>query len=251
MNNNLKQEVINLLPWYHLGKLTNDEKTLVEEALANDSSLKEASLLEQQMMNQVQEDKSLMDGSIFSGSTSRLDSVLAKLDGLEQPTPVAEPKQHKNTVQKPSIFTQAKEYFDNLLSGSSRSFTYAVFAALTVVQLALLVLFIVPSDNIGNGEESSFGLASYDSQSVQTSVLPKPSSTSQTVLLIGMNTNFKVDGYNEILGSEVKVEILPDSDGYYRVSIDKKLSTKEIEDLKHELSKKHGKIWFIGEESPQ
>ena len=251
MNNNLKQEVINLLPWYHLGKLTDEEKSLVEEALAKDSSLKEASLAEQQMMNDIKADKNLLNGSIFDGSTSRLDSVLAKLDQMEQPAPTAEPKQRNATVQKPSIFSQAREYFDNLLSGNSRSFTYAVFAALTVVQLALLVLFIVPSDNIDTGESSSFGLASYSEQSVQPAVLPKSPSTSQTVLLIGMDTHFEAEGYNEILGSEVKVELLPDSDGYYRVGVNKKLSTQEIEDLKNELSKKHGKIWFIGEESPK
>ena len=254
MDNNLKQEVINLLPWYHLGKLTDDEKAIVEEALANDPSLKEAAVAEQTMMNRVQADKSLMDGSIFADPTSRLDNVLAKLDGLEQKVApaAAEPEQKAVTTQKVSVFAQIKEYFDNLLLGNSRSFTYAVFAALTVVQLALLVLFIVPSDNIGNGEQSSFGLASYNGQSVQQPPAPaKPSSASQMVLLIGMNTHFKAEGFNEIIGSDVEVKFLPDSDGYYRVRINKKLSEQEIEDLKHELSKKHGTIWFIGEETPQ
>jgi hypothetical protein len=251
MNNNLKQEVINLLPWYHLGKLTDDENALVEEAITNDPSLKEASLAEQQMMSEVQADKNLLDGSIFDGSTSRLDSVLAKLDQLEQPAPPAEPKKRSAVVQKPSIFEQIKDYFDNLLSGNSRSFTYAVFAALTVVQLALLVLFIVPSDNMPQGEGSSYGLASYSEQTEQAAVQPKPASTSQMTLLIGMNSHFKAEGFNEILGSKVDAELMPDSDGFYRIRLDKKLSAREIEDLEHELSKKHGKIWFIGEESSQ
>lgn len=254
MNNKLKQEVINLLPWYHLGKLTDEENTLVEEALANDPSLEAEAIAEQTMMSLVQDDKSLMDGSIFDGTTSRLDNVLAKLDGLEQQTAptAAEPKQQTTKASKPSIFAQIKESFDNLLLGNSRSFTYAVFAALTVVQLALLVLFIVPSDNIGQEEESSYGLASYNGQTEQRPpATAKPTSAGQMVLLIGMNTHFKAEGFDEIIGSDVEVKFLPDSDGYYRVRINKKLSEQEIEDLKHELSKKHGTIWFIGEEASQ
>ena len=256
MDNNLKQEVMYLLPWYHLGKLTDEEKKIVEEALANDPSLEEAAAAEQNMMSHVQADKSLMDGSIFADPTSRLDNVLAKLDGLEpKAAPVeAESKRKAVTQPKTNVFTQIKEYFDSLLQGSSRSFTYAVFAALTVVQLALLVLFIVPSDNIGHGESSSYELSGFDGQSApaqQPAAPATPSSASQMVLLIGMNTHFKAEGFDEIVGSDVEVTLLPDSYGYYRVRINKKLSEQEIEDLKNELSKKHGKIWFIGEESPQ
>jgi len=252
MNNNLKQEVINLLPWYHLGKLTDEENTLVEEALANDPSLKEVSVAEEKMMRSVQADKTLMNGSIFEDPTARLDSVLAKLDGLEQAAPVATQEQETPAVvtKKASVFAQIKDYLDELLSGNSRSFTYAVFAALTVVQLALLVLFIVPSDNIDHEGRSSYGLASHDTQAVeQPSVASAPSG--QMVLLIGMNSHFNAAGFDEIIGDNVEVKFLPDSHGYYRVRVNKKLSEQEIEELKHELSKKHGTIWFIGEETPQ
>ena len=244
MNDKSKQEVINLLPWYHLGKLTDEEKLLVEEALETDPSLKKESLSEQQIMQSVKADKTLLDGSIFNTPTSRLDGVLAKLDLLEQPTTETN-QQNTPEAKKPSLLIQFKKYFDNLLSGNSQNFTYAVFAALTVVQLSLLVLFISPSDNISEGKGAIYETASF----MPSDLPPTTTAVAPMVLLIGMESNFKAEGFSEILGSNVDVEILPDSSGYYRINLSKKLSPQEIEDLKHELSKKHGKIWFIGEES--
>jgi len=246
MNTNTKQEVLNLLPWYHLGKLTDEEAALVESALHEDPSLQEDSLLDQQIMHKVQADKTLLDGSVFDSSADRLSDVLSKIDQLEQVAPTHSAKPASTPVPKPSLLVRAKTYLDGLLSGNSHSFTYAVFAALTVVQLALLVLFIVPSDNIQPGTSNQgFELASYlDEEPNQ----PLNTAPGQMVLLVGMQSHFKVEGFDKILG-KVEVEVLPDADGYYRISLNKKLTPSEIEELKHELSKKHGTIVFIGEEA--
>lgn len=250
MNTKLKQEVMNLLPWYHLGKLTDEEKKLVENAFQEDPTLKQASLFEKEMMMTVQADNTLLDGSMFDATTSRLDNVLAQIDLLEQPEKnqsVTPPQTMESpATQKPGILSQLKDYFDNLLSGNSHSFTYAVFAALTVVQLALLVLFIVPSDNIGNEPQTTYDLASFEQQQM----LVKPNSSApQMVLLIEMEKPFKAEGFSEMLGNNVEVDILPDSSGYYRIRVNKQLSAQEIEELTNELSKKHGKIWIIGEDA--
>lgn len=247
MKTTTKQEVINLLPWYNLGELSGDEKQMVEKALIDDPSLKEHLLIEQSMVALIKEDKTLLDQSLFDDTQSRLDGVLAKIDLLEGVQQTSKTKSNTTTtVEKISLFSQLKTKFDDLLTSSSQNFTYAVFAALTVVQLGLLVFFIVPSVNMeGEGE---YYVASAD---VQTLGTPSKALTKKggTVLLISVPGHIKLD-YITSLSSDVRIDLLPSTDGYYRVHVSKKLSETELQELKNELSKKHGTIQIIGEESP-
>jgi hypothetical protein len=248
MKTTTKQEVINLLAWYNLGKLSDDEKTMVESALSEDPSLKEELLVEQSMAALVKEDKTLLDQSLFEDSQSRLDGVLAKIDILEGTQTAAKPEIVKQTTvateKKQSYFSQLKAKFDDLLASSSHSFTYAVFAALTVVQLGLLVFFIVPSVNME--AEGEYYTASADTQVINTTV-QNPAVEGGTVLIIGMQGHIRLDGITS-LSSDVQIDLLPSASGYYRVRVNKKLSDTELQELKNELSKKHGAIQFIGEE---
>ncbi|PID45977.1 MAG: hypothetical protein CSB47_06640 [Proteobacteria bacterium] len=237
MNTKLKQEVISLLPWYHLGKLTDEEEALVDRALQEDPSLREALALEEAMIRAVREDKSLLDGSIFNSSADRLDNVLDKIAQLEREQP-SKLTRRKEAKAKPGLLSHIKNYFEKLLAGSSHNFTYAVFAVLAVVQVALLALFIISSSDNG-----MYDLASFDEQDAK-------SASSSIVLLISMEGHFKANDFGEILGGRVDAALLPDNNNYYRVRISKHLSPQEIEELKHELSKRHGKVLFIGEESP-
>jgi len=250
MKTNSEQEVINLLAWYNIGKLSDDEKAMVEEALEKDPSLKEHLAIEQSMATLVKEDKSLLDQSLFEDSHSRLDGVLAKIDLLEgtqkvAATKTAEPVKSTKVEEKESIFAQLKAKFDEFLTSSSHSFTYAVFAALTVVQLGLLVFFIVPSVNMD--DESEYYVAS-----AETKVLDNPTQAIEqpggTVLIISMTGHITLDGLSS-LSSDVKIDLLPSTSGYYRVRVNKKLSEIELQELKNELSKKHGAVLFIGEET--
>jgi hypothetical protein len=253
MKKTTKQEVINLLAWYNLGKLSDDEHTMVEKALKEDPTLKEHLLIEQSMATLVKEDKTLLDQSLFENSQSRLDNVLAKIDILEGTQTVAKTETIKQatpvaTEEKQSIFAQLKTKFDDLLTSSSHSFTYAVFAALTVVQLGLLVFFIVPSVNMDT--EGEYYTASADTQMIDKvdNSVRKASKAGGIVLLIGMENHIKLEGIRS-LPSDVKIDLLPSTSGYYRVRVNKKLSEIELQELKNELSKKHGAIQFIGEES--
>lgn len=244
-----KQEVINLLAWYNLGKLSDEDNAMVERALEEDSSLKEHLLVEQSMAALIKKDKTLLDQSLFEDSQSRLDGVLAKIDLLEgtqtAAKPVAVEAAPVATQEKQSLFAQLKAKFDDLLTSSSHSFTYAVFAALTVVQLGLLVFFIVPSVNMD--AEGEFYTAGADTQIVDQPVV-NAQKKSGTVLIIGMEGHIRLDGITS-LSSDVKIDLLPSASGYYRVRVNKKLSEIELQELKNELSKKHGAIQFIGEES--
>ena len=249
MKTTTKQEVINLLAWYNLGKLSDDEKNMVESALKEDPSLREQLSIEKSMAALIKEDKTLLDQSLFEDSQSRLDGVLAKIDLLEgtqaATKPVVAKKATVATAEKQSYFAQLKAKFDDLLASSSHSFTYAVFAALTVVQLGLLVFFIVPSVNME--AEGEYYTASADTQ-VTNNPVQNVAVEGGTVLIIGMQGHIRLDGITS-LSSDVKIDLLPSASGYYRVRVNKKLSNIELQELKNELSKKHGAIQFIGEES--
>jgi len=259
MKTNTKQEVVNLLAWYNLEKLPDDEKTIVENALKEDPSLKEDLLIEQSMAELVKEDKTLLDHSIFEYTQSRLDNVLAKIDALESTqattAEVSTPSVAKE--EKQNIFMQLKSKFDALLASSSHNFTYAVFAALTVVQLGLLVFFIVPSDNMDNQSitvanndtgmtsgEAFYTPAMHDKQGAEH---PSLLAGDGMILIVTAPNNIKLDKITD-LANDVTIELLPNKDGLYRVRVNKRLSEIELQELKNELSRKYGSIQVIGED---
>ena len=249
MNIKKRQEVVNLMPWYNLGKLSDAEKTLVDEALTEDPSLKDQLSLDQQIRATVVTDPSLLDRSAFESSDLRLNKVLAQIDetvvkSIEpKATPVAK---EKEATQSP--FDSVTSFFTNLLSGSSHSFTYAVFAALTVVQLALLLFFVVPSTMQSN---DGFNTASGE----KGKIVPEPApmtlqdrAPSGLVLMIAIEDNIKIEGFISKTFGDLELELIPDSYGYYRFRLNKDLTREEIEVLKNELSHKTNNVIFVGEE---
>ena len=248
MDTNTKQQVRTLLPWYHLGKLSDTEKALVDKATLEDTALRDELALEAEMIKLTRADKTVMDGSALESAQVRLNSVLAKIDALETTAEqVTEPAQ-VNLTPAPTLFARIKEYADNLLTGNSHSFSYAVFAVLTVVQLGLLMFFVLPSANI----TSEYGLASYTESSTSNQVVKAPTDTDHTVLLIGLSENIHYDRIEALFSAveNVQAELLPDDAGFYRVRLNKKLTAAELEGLENELSKKHASIWFVGEQFP-
>lgn len=248
MDTNTKQQVRTLLPWYHLGKLSDTEKALVDKATLEDTALRDELALEAEMIKLTRADKTVMDGSALESAQVRLNSVLAKIDALETTAEqVAEPAQVDMTPA-PTLFARIKEYVDNLLTGNSHSFSYAVFAVLTVVQLGLLMFFVLPSANI----TSEYGLASYTESSTSNQVVKAPTDADHTVLLIGLSENIHFDRIEALFSAveNVQAELLPDDAGFYRVRLNKKLTAEELEGLENELSKKHASIWFVGEQFP-
>jgi len=249
MNIKKRQEVVNLMPWYNLGKLSDAEKKLVDEALIEDSSLKDQLSLDQQIRATVVSDPALLDRSAFESSEIRLNKVLAQID--ETVVKAIEPKAAPLAKEKESTqtaFHGVKAFFTNLLSGSSHSFTYAVFAALTVVQLALLLFFVVPSTmQINDGFDTAAG--------EKSKLVPEPAPISLQdkvpsglVLMIAIEDNIKVEGFVSKTFGDLELELIPDNYGYYRFRLNKDLTLEEIEVLKNELSHKTNNVIFVGEE---
>ncbi|MGB1310701.1 MAG: hypothetical protein ACPG47_05790 [Leucothrix sp.] len=249
MNIKKRQEVEKLLPWYNLGKLSTVEKAMVDKALLEDTSLKEQISLDNSMRSAVLDDPTLLDQSALETSSVRLDKLLAKIDTGTQKEAINKPAP-KEAPQTKRLLAGVKSFFTDLLSGSSESFTYAVFAALAVVQLTLLMFFVVPS---AMQDESYVNVANVAPDESQPLVNNNPVSnkdSSELVLLIAMKDNISFEGFTSETFGELKFDLLPNNYGFYRVRLNKKLSPKEIEVLKNELSHKSANILFVGEEIP-
>lgn len=234
------------MPWYNLGKLSANEESMVNEALIEDPSLKDQLALDKDIMTKVIADPKLLDRSAFESSTVRLDKVLAQLD--EGTTKVTKKQAKPAKEKKPSVdlFAGVKSLFSGLLSGSSHSFTYAVFAALTVVQLGLLMFFVVPS-TMQEQRADNFGPASGEPV-VHAEGPSVDKNGSGLVLIISMKDNIKIEGFTSNTLGKLKFDLLPSDAGYYRVRLNKELSSKEIEVLKNELSHETAEVIFVGEE---
>jgi len=249
MNIKKRQEVINLMPWYNLGKLSDAEKTMVDEALSEDASLREQLSLDQDIMSKVLADPKLLDRSAFESSDIRLDKVLSQIDETVV-TKLASKPQVVAKEKQPSIsmLTGVKSFFADLLAGSSHSFTYAVFAALTVVQLALLMFFVVPSTMQDNDFGNSDGFIT--SSDGNKNLVPEPAGSnidSSLDLEIMMKDNIVIEGFpNESIG-DLELELLPNSDGKYHIRPSRKLKPAEIEVIKNGLLDDTAEVKFASE----
>ena len=253
MNIKKRQEVINLMPWYNLGKLSDAEKAMLDEAFAEDPSLKEQLDLDHEIMSKVLADPKLLDRSAFESSTIRLEKVLAQIDDTVV-TKIPEKQRTiiKDEVQTTGLTMRVKLFFADLLSGSSHSFTYGVFAALSVVQLALLVFFVVPSSSLVKDDNH---YTSNDLIDGKPRLVQGPEATESDnipnglVLPLPLKDNILIEGFHsDTLGDlKLKLEMVPGSDGHYTVRLNRELTQQEAEVIENELSHKTAKIVFVGE----
>ena len=245
MNIKKRQEVVNLMPWYNLGKLSDAEKTMVDEALAEEPSLKDQLSLDQNIRAKVVADPKLLDRSMFESSSLRLDKVLAQIDDTVVKSIEAKPQAvAKEKQPSVDIFAGVKTFFSGLLAKSSHSFTYAVFAALTVVQLALLLFFVVPSTMQNNSD--------FTTASGEVSTFAQAPATDNTasglVLLVAMEDNIRIEGFTSKTLGDLELDLIPDNAGYYRFRLNRNLTLEEIEVLKNELLHKTKNVISVGED---
>jgi len=243
MNIKKRQEIINLMPWYSLGKLSEPEKIMIDEALSDDSSLREQLNLDQDMMSKVLANPELLNRSAFESSTIRLDKVLAQIDETVVTKLANKPQALvREKRQSATLIADIKSFFTDLLTGSSHNFVYAVFAAITVVQLSLL-LFIVPLTKDSN----DYGVAS-DGKAI---IAPPPitdNKASGLVLVIAMEDNTQVEDIDSKTLGKIKLDLLPNNLSFYRAHLKRKLTPEDTEVLKDELSHKTANVIFVGEE---
>jgi len=190
------------MPWYNLGKLSADDKSMVESALIEDPSLKDQLTLDKDLMAKVVAKPDLLDKSAFASSAIRLERVLAQIDEASAPKTAKkpEPTTKENSKSSVSMFAGVKSFFTELISGSSHSFTYAVFAALTVVQLALLMFFVVPS-TMKSDEGINAGLAESETTIIEEPTVELKKNPTNLFMRFTMKDNVKK-------GDIIEVEVL-------------------------------------------
>ena len=242
MNNNTKnsggdipEKVIELIPWYAIGKLSVDDQALFEEALVSYPSLQKELELEQQMQLAISADQSVLDKSAIASTEERLKSVLNMIDVEEAQV---------NSTAKDSFLGKFTGLFDILIPSANGVPQYARIASLGVLVLSVAVLtaFVAP-------------LFTDKSDFVPASAINQPSgnkttltNAAKTTLLVGFNGNSEQLGNNTVLkGKLMKIESVPDKKGMYQISFKQTMNAEQIKKTINDLLAQKELVWFAGE----
>ena len=248
MNNNTKnsnkdipEEVLEILPWYAIGKLSVDDQALFERALLQYPLLQIQLEQELQSIETVSTNKSLLDKSIIANQDERLKAVFNMIDMAETQDRL---KNKDKSDTNYSLLDKLKNTINSFIANPSGMPKYARAASVSVLVLSVAVMtaFVAPLFT----EKSDFIPASAVTQplSEKSSLI----NSSQTVLLVGFKGSSTELGNNKVLkGKLLKIETVPDKEGIYQISFKKLLSVDEIKQTLDALQVQKELIWFAGE----
>lgn len=244
MNNNTKnskdnipEKVLELIPWYAIGKLSIDDQTYFEKALAVYPSLQNYLNQEQQMLELVSADHSILNKSAIASTDERLKSVLNMID--------LDDSQKNNTevAQKNSFLDNLKSVLDALIPNNNGVTQYARIASVSalVISVAVLSAFVAPLFT----DKSTYIPASAITKSAENR---SESQFKGTVLLVGFNGTSIALGDNVVLqGKLLKIESVPEKEGMFQISFKQKMNAVEIKQTIDTLLSQKELIWFAGE----
>ena len=231
-NNEIPEKALQLLPWFAVNKLTADEHAYFEETLKKYPELQEQLDQELEMIGLIAEDKSLIELAELEPAEERLKAVWNQIDS--ESTKI-------ETKQQGSISFSDKinNFLDSWFSDGFNISQYARFAsvAVLVISLSVLIAFVAPIFT----EKNDFIPAA-------SKVSEISNSQATTIILVGFNGTSEALGALPVLKDKLqKVEAVPGKEGMYQVSLNKKLSKTEVEDMIATLVAKKESIWFAGE----
>ncbi len=243
MNNNtqnityIPEEVLELIPWFAIGKLSVDAQAFFENALLSYPSLQKQVKLEKHVIGLVSADNSLLDKSVIAPTEERLKSVFNIIDSSELPSKV---KSHNQSNVTSSLLEKLKNAFDSLIPNPQ----HARFASVSVLVLSVAVLasFIAPKQS----DTSVFIPASAVTQPTdnQASLV----NAKNTILLVGFKgTSAELSDNDALKGKQIKIESPPDKDGFFQISFKGLMSKDEIKQTLDALLAQKEIIWFAGE----
>ena len=242
MNNNtnnsegfIPEKVLELIPWYAIGKLSVDDQVFFEKALVSYPSLRKQIEIEQQMQQAVSADHSILDKSAIAPTEERLKSVLNMIDAEEA---------RDNSKQSNSILDKFKSAFDVLMPSTNGMPQYARLASvgILVLSVAVLTAFVAPLFN----DKSDFVPASAVTQSKANQ--PTLTNSTKTTLLVGFNGSSVELGDNTVLkGKVLKIESVPDKEGIFQISFKETMNNEQIKQTIDSLLAQKEIIWFAGE----
>lgn len=231
-NADIPEEVLALLPWFAIGKLSIDDKHMFEKALLKHSSLKNQLEQELQLIETVSNNRFLFDSSAVFSNEERLKSVFNMIDVQGHRS------EGKKSSSSNSLVEKLKLTFATLMSKQNGVSNYARFASIgfLVLSVAVLTTFVVPSFN----HTSEFTLASATSETTEKQAT--------TLLLVGFNGSSQQLENNEVLKEKLlKVELAPQGAGIYQVTFKKILTAEEIKQTIDALQQQEELVWFAGE----
>ncbi|MGK0271445.1 MAG: hypothetical protein ACI88H_002104 [Cocleimonas sp.] len=249
MNNNTKnsnsdipKELLELVPWYAIGKLSVDDQAFFDKALVEYPLLEELVTQELQIIETVSVDNSLLDLSAIGAQEERLKSVFNMIDIAEAED--LKSNQANNLSTSNSLLDKLKSFLGlSINSDGMPQYSRAASVAVLVLSVAALTAFITPLFD----DKSDFIPASAVSQpSNDQNTL---TNASKTVLLVGFKgTSRELGDNNVIKGKLSKIESVPDKEGIYQISFNKIMSTAETQKTIDALLAQKELIWFAGEE---
>jgi len=238
--NNIPEEILELLPWYALGKLSVDDNAIFENATLRYPSLQKQITLEQQMIELVSADKTLLDMSVIASIEERLKSVLNVIENLKPPTNAKNNSESKLTN---SFLENLKNAFSSLVPNLDFKPHYAGIAgvAALAVSVAIFSSFVTTSDT----STSDFDLASANDKSKANETV---TDTNKTVILVGFSGSADELSDNEVLkGKQIKITSPADKDGFFQISFQKSINADEIKQIIKTLLAQKETVWFAGE----
>ncbi len=246
MNNNTKnskniipKELLELVPWYAIGKLSVDDQAFFDEALRKYPLLEDLIAEEQQMMQLVSENESVLDKSAIANQDERLKSVFNMIDIAESQEQIRE-----LTEASSSVFDKLK----NLLGLSPNAegtpqFARAASVAVLVLSVGVLTAFVAPIFT----DKSEFVPASASSQVNNQQTIA--ANSTKTVLLVGFKgTSTELGNIKILKGKLAKIESVPNKEGIYQISFKKMMSSAETKQTIDALLSQKELVWFAGEE---
>ena len=236
-NSDIPDEVLELIPWYAIGKLSVDDQAIFQAALLKYPLLEARVQQEQQMIKMVSADKSLLEKSALVQPEERLKSVLNMIDVAETQHQSSQPSEDE------SFIAQLKNTIVSWVSTPKAASQYASVTVL-LLSVAVLTAFVTP---LFTGDKNEFIPASAVSQNDVESKRIFVNS-SNTVLLVGFNGTSAELGNNAVLKDMLfKIETVPDKKGMYQISFKKPLSDEKIKQTIDALTKQKDLVWFAGE----
>ena len=225
-NNQIPVQALELLPWYALGLLGDQEKQFVEKALLEFPELQGHLKTEHEMVQYLREEKEIFSLSAIEDREERLGKLLKREEFHPE-----KPEQRVNTIN-----TKLIGFFKSLFSGQMSKPQYMGFAAITTLSIALLFAFTVP-------------LLEHESTFYPASVESEEGKLEKNTLLIGLTVEPDDPRLLKVLnGYNIKTTTIAGKNGMYRLSFTKgKPNEEELDKLLSLLSKQTELIWFVGE----
>lgn len=227
-NNNIPKEIMELLPWYAIGCLSDDDHQVFQTALLKYPELQDKLDQERQIIKVVSANHELLGESALLPTAKRLENVLEKLEPQEP-------------ALKPSVGSKnSGGFMDFLTKLIPEGFGTLHYASIAVAVFSAAIFFALV-EPIFNNQNHNFVPAAAKTDENQSAV-------ATTVILVGVNGDSESLKKMPVLSDSYStIEPVQGKKGMYQVKLNKKLDTDQVKKLLSDLQTQKELIWFAGE----